>query len=468
MSNQVKCPACGKEIAVKGIPKHTNGCPKWDGFSKLPPSEFDFDRYYKRKLWAEGLMEGEDYVSCDLCPVQEHRALRLADHLKLKHGMTTAVYQGITQGRPVVALGSLRGREKTVRTRYGVANVAQASEVREKMVENSRANDPDVVSKRKATNRVRYGHENPLGGEGGKKRAKEGMEARYGAENPQQVPEIRERTLQTTEDRYGAPTVFETEGYHERFKAISQERFGTDHPMQSEEGKKRCVRGTQEALGVDNPLSDPVIWQKSYESNLANHGGIHSQQCPEVRAKAQATWLEKYGVDNPSKCEEVKLRIKEVWMGKYGVPFPPQSLWTNRTQNFPNKLEQAVQAMLPAYVVYAGDGSYWVRSPGIAKSRNPDFVVLTPDQLLAYRGGASLNGLRTWRIIEIFGDYWHGPQVTGEDRVTHKLRVIDYYTRAGIHCLILWESEVKGHPKRTAERLLSFLLEAGSSVGSGE
>lgn len=231
MSDLVKCPACGKEIAVKGIPRHTNGCPKWDGFSKLPPSGFDFDRYYKRKLWAEGLVEGVDYVVCDLCPVHEHRALRLADHLKLMHKLTTAEYQGITQGRPVVALGSLRRREKTVQERYGVDNVAHAPDVRKKLVENNRSDDPEVVAKRQATNRVRYGHENPLGGEGGKKRAKAGMEAKYGAGNPQQVPEIRERTCQTLKERYGIVEILTPEIVQKQLRFIRKRRKNSVPPQ---------------------------------------------------------------------------------------------------------------------------------------------------------------------------------------------------------------------------------------------
>jgi hypothetical protein len=455
MSETVSCPACGKTLAVKGIPKHTNGCPKWSEVIGTPPSQFNFDRHFKRGLYVEGKLEGEDYVRCLLCP--DHRAKRLADHLKLVHELTLAEYQALHPGALTSAKGSLRQRSATVLERYGVDNVARADEVRVLLRENSRAQEPLVVAKRKATNKTRYGHENPFGGEAIKQRIREVMTERYGAPSPQQVPEIFARTQQTIRDKHDGKHLFETEGYKARFKEVSLERFGTEHPMLSAEGLKRWIEGNQEKLGVPNPLLDPDIWQKSYQTNLVNHGGVHSQQCPEVLAKAQATWLEKYGVDNPSKAEEVKLHIKDVWMGKYGVPFPPQSLWTNRTQSFPNGLEKQFLTLCPVNVVYAGDGSYWVRASGESKARNPDFVVLDLDQLKAYQDGAKLNSLRTYRIIEMFGDYWHGPKVTGKDRETHKLEVVDYYRRAGITCLVLWESEVRKHPKRVAERLLGFL-----------
>jgi hypothetical protein len=266
-----------------------------------------------------------------------------------------------------------------------------------------------------------------------------------------------QRRIQTTRERYGVDSFVESEASPEMFKSTSRERYGTDHPMQSEEVKERHAGAMLVAHGVRSPFLSPGIQKKAYETNLRNHGGRHSQQCPEVLAKARATWMEKYGVDNPSKCDEIKARIKAVWLAKYGVPFPPQSLWTNRHQSFPNKLEQQVDDLSPVSVVYAGDGSYWVKYAGASKARNPDFVVLKRDQLRAYQAGAELNGLRTSATIEVFGDYWHGPSKTGVSRATHRAQVKAYYARCGIACLVLWEREIKEHPRRVGERIRRFL-----------
>ena len=224
MSPTVLCPACGKVVAVKGIPKHTNGCPKWkETFPGTPPSAFNFDRHFKRGLYAEGVVEGEDYVVCRLCP-EEHRARRLADHLKLVHGMTREEYEAQFPGCLTGAVGCIKQRQATVQARYGVGNVAQAPEVRALMVENSRAMEPAVRAKRAATNLKRYGHENVFSGEDGARRAQEGMEACYGARNPQQVPEIRERTLKTHVERHGSKFAFTTNGFRERFKRVCREK----------------------------------------------------------------------------------------------------------------------------------------------------------------------------------------------------------------------------------------------------
>jgi hypothetical protein len=462
MPETVICPACGKIVAVKGIPKHTNGCPKWNAVIGVPPSQFNFDRCFGRNLYAKDLLEGENYVVCKFCP--DHRAKRLADHLKCVHQMTLEDYQKQFPEALTCATDSLKQRKTTVKEKFGVDNVAKAPEIQVLLRENNRSQDLEARNKRKATNLTRYGHENPFGNVEVQEKIKKTLIDRYGEDSPQRVPEIRDRTLQTCSKKYGTFYYFKTDSFKQKFKEVSLARFGAAHPMKSEKGLKLWNAGVMKKYGVVNPLLDADIWKKSYDQNLANHGGKHSQQCPEILEKARQTWIEKYGTDNPSKVEEIKEKIKETWMGKYGVPFPPQSLWTNQSHSFPNGLERSVQTMCPVNVVYAGDGSYWVRAPGESKARNPDFVVLTAEQLADYQNGTKLNNLRTFAVVEAFGTYWHGPEKTGKDRETHKLEVLDYYSRANLHCLILWEDEVNTQPKETAEKLRAYLEAMGRIV----
>lgn len=461
MSYTVQCPGCKGAFPHKGLAPHALKCPQWAAVG-VPYGEFNWDRYLKRGPYAEGAEEGRDYVRCLECA--DVRKARLMDHIKKVHGLTKEGYLARHPGATVAATGILERRESTVRERYGVANVFQDPGVKgligQTMVERyggvGKAS-PVLRPKIEQTMEARYGHVNPFGSPEIQERIKQGHLERYGVENPNQAPEVIARRMETNRQRYGAPHYLQTEEFKEASRETSRERYGTDHPMQSEAGRERQVEGCMKAFGAPNPLSVPEIFQKSYDTNLANHGGKHSQQCPEVLEKARATWLEKYGVDNPSKAEEIKARIKDVWMGKYGVPFPPQSLWVGRAMSFPNGLERKVAALAPEVLVYAGDGSYWVRHQGTSRSRNPDFVVLDQEQLAAYRSGVSLNTLRTYAVVEAFGDYWHGPGVTGKERGEHEAEVLDYYARAGIQCLIVWEGEVKADPAGVAARLAAFL-----------
>ena len=462
MSDTVLCPACQKVLPVKGIPKHTNGCAKWQAVIGVPPSQFNFNRHFKRALYADGLQEGVDYVECRLC---DFRAKRLMDHLQNVHKLDEAGYLKAHPDAQVRLSSTLQSRVATVQARYGTDNVFQTDEVKAKSRETAQVKygvdhaslAPAVVEKREQTNRERYGVSNVFSSKEIQDKAVQTMLSRYGVSKAQQLPRIRLQTAQTNLARYGAEAYFQTPQFAEQYRRTSQVNWGSDHPMQSEAGQQRCEEGCLTSFGYSNPFHSPEIQEKAYQSNLANHGGKHSQQDPDVLEKARATWMEKYGEDNPSKVEAVKQRIKDVWEGKYGVPFPPQSLWTNRVLSFPNKLEQYTQTLCPVNVIYAGDGSYWVKAKGESRARNPDFVVLTDKQLALWQEGAKLNDLRVGRLVEIFGSYWHGPARTGKERSVHQAEVVDYYKRAGLECLVLWEDEIRKHPQRVAERIQVYL-----------
>jgi hypothetical protein len=382
--------------------------------------------------------------------------------MKLDHGMSKEQALVKFPGLFLSAHRVNEQRKATVQERYGVDNVSRADEVRVKLVENNRSSDPEVVAKRNATNEARYGHSNPFGGVEGSQRARAGMQRLYGAPSPQQVPEIRRRTLNTCKERHGSEYAFTAPGFQEQFKATSREHWGTDHPMQSDEGRRVWEDGCLIALGVVNPLSRPDIFQKSYQANLANHGGHHSQQDPVVLSKARETWMEKYGEDNPSKVEAVKARIKDVWMGKYGVPFPPQSRLGTGPRASPNKLEQDVDASTPKRVLFTGDGKVWIGCPGTTKIRNPDFVVLTPDQYKAVmETKIPLAELKIGAVVEIFGDFWHSPRFTKQSRDKHQNAVEVFYGRAGIACLVLWECDIRRTNSRYDARVRSFLTRWG-------
>lgn len=69
-------------------------------------------------------------------------------------------------------------------------------------------------------------------------------------------------------------------------------------------------------------------------------------------------------------------------------------------------------------VQFVGDGIFWVQFSG-RRRKNPDFVILGQD-----------------RVIEFLGDYWHR-----KFKQTDVERLIEMYWRAGIECLVIWESD---------------------------
>lgn len=471
MSNElILCPGCDKPLkSYKSLPLHLlKSCPGWLARIGVPSSEFNFEAFYKRGLYGDGFVEGEDYVACYICRESsvEFRKRRLIDHLKVKHSLTELDYQKIYPQAPIRLMSTTRRREATTRASYGVDNVFQAESIKAKSRETSMsrygtenaANSPEVQARRAATNLERYGSENPFGSTCIQEKIRTRNLNTWGFENPNQVPSIIDKRISTNIERYGKEHYFETEEFKARYRNVCLDRYGQVHPMQSKEGKQACFRVIQERYGVDTVFSLPDIQKKAYLSNLANHGGKHSQQDPAILAKARATWIEKYGVDNPSKTLEVKLKIKDIWLAKYGVPFPPQSLWLNQKRTYPNGLESKTHALCPYNVVYTGDWKYPVRSPSTARDRYPDFIVLTDVQLKLYQNGAPLNTLCTTAVIEALGDYWHSEKFTGMSRNAHQQEMVSHYASAGMRCLVIWEQEVNEDPAKVKVGIQEFLL----------
>jgi len=464
--SEIRCPACNSILkSFKSIPLHTSKCKAWNLNILGPVEAFNWDLYFKRNLYADGQIENKDYVICQVCKEEgiDLRKRRLIDHIQCRHNLTEDGYIQKYPHNSIRLDATYELRKNSVQEHYGVDNVFQSEEIKkqlkETMVEKYGVDNPlkcqAIREAIKKTNLERYGVENPFASEVIKEKIRLTSIERYGVDNPNKSSLVREKTKTTIRNKHGVDYYYQSKDFKTKTKGTCLERYDADHHMKSDIGRKRYIKKSQELLGSDYAFTSKEIRQKAYENNLTNHGGKHSQQCPEILAKAKVTWLEKYGVDNPSKCDLIKEKIKEVWLAKYGVPFPPQSLFINKEG--PNKLEQLVDSLSPYYVVYAGDGSYWVRCKGSTRSRNPDFVVLGDEQFKRYLKGEKLNNLRTSATIEVFGDYWHSEKFTGMDRKTHEQDVINYYKRAGIDCLVLWEGNIHRDSNAAKKKITKFL-----------
>jgi hypothetical protein len=105
---------------------------------------------------------------------------------------------------------------------------------------------------------------------------------------------------------------------------------------------------------------------------------------------------------------------------------------------------------------FTGDGSYWVNLPllkakgeargKVGGDKNPDFIV-KPD----------VEGALPSKVVEVFGEYWHGESITGMTKEEHELNTKEAYADVGIECLVLWGSEIREDEEKVRERLLKFL-----------
>jgi len=102
----------------------------------------------------------------------------------------------------------------------------------------------------------------------------------------------------------------------------------------------------------------------------------------------------------------------------------------------PNKPEQKLIELISHNqlpFVYVGDGSV------IIERKCPDFI--------------NVNGRK--QVIELFGDYWHAPNITGKSREGEEQYRIDIFAKYGFSTLIIWEHELK-EPSKVLTKLREF------------
>ena len=136
----VHCPACKKPLSSpKAIPTHTRKCPKWAEVIGASPSDFNFDAYFKRGLFAEGLEEGKDYLVCLVCAAngKQWRKTVLSHHLGVEHKISSEEYLSRYPGSKVVLDAVGEKRKATSKAKYGTEFACQSKEVKDRIKETS-------------------------------------------------------------------------------------------------------------------------------------------------------------------------------------------------------------------------------------------------------------------------------------------------------------------------------------------
>ena len=99
-----------------------------------------------------------------------------------------------------------------------------------------------------------------------------------------------------------------------------------------------------------------------------------------------------------------------------------QQRWSKSVHMKPNGPERQLQSVLdkhsPGEWKYTGDGTFWI------EGKNPDFT--------------NVNSKK--QVIEIFGYYWHDPNLF-PNRMSEE-ELIAHYKEYGFNCIIFWEFDV--------------------------
>ena len=175
----------------------------------------------------------------------------------------------------------------------------------------------------KKTNLERYGVENVFQSEETKQKIKVTLKKRYGNENYINV----EKNKKTRLEKYGD----ENFNNMEKNKKTRLEKYGDENYVNIEKMKQTCL----EKYGTDCVFKIKEVQNKSEQTKLKKYNNKNYNN----REKSKQTCLEKYGVENYTQTEYYKVKLIETNNFKYNTDYTSQINF----KNFENLNEEFVK-----------------------------------------------------------------------------------------------------------------------------
>jgi len=418
----IKCPHCGRE--------------------------FPGDRLNARHLAKCNPTASPDVLPClcghestSLTQMKRHRrscdVWRNRDKQAVQQARTEASFEqkygeGVTNARHIPE--AEERRKATVQERYGADNVFSRESTLFDQVQASLEGKRPVFK----------GEDNPFSRPEVQEKIRQHWEQEHGVHNPQQVPEVRARTKATHIERYGGELLGSPE-VAAKVRATNLERYGDEFPQRTDEVKARIVETNEARFGVPWTSMDPEVRAKQLETMEATYGS-HFFASEEGKGIVRSAMLEAHGVEFPGQMEGHWGKVLATFHENYpGVAWPGMLA---RRVDGPNKLEQRVWDLAPN-LMFTGDGSFWRWLPAQGAYKNPDFILPGPDPAHPLRG--------VTKVVECFGDFWHGRMKTGKAGFKHEQELVDAFAEVGLDCLVVWETQVDTDPEEVGDRLRAFL-----------
>lgn len=172
-------------------------------------------------------------------------------------------------------------RKKTTLKKYGVENIAQSEDIKNKIKNTSiahfgfsNASQSSVIKEKiEKTNIERYGGKTPASSEIVRNKMKQTSKERYGVENPIQNIEIKNKAITTTINKYGVDNIFKSEEFKESMRLLNREKYGVDFFTQTIEMKEKSQETMLKNHGVKFYSQDPTIKKKMWTTYRTNYWG---------------------------------------------------------------------------------------------------------------------------------------------------------------------------------------------------
>ncbi len=182
--------------------------------------------------------------------------------------------------------------------------------------------DSELLCKKclyKKTNLEKYGVENVSQSSEIKEKKKTVYLEHLGVESPLQSEEIKEKIKQTNLEKYGVENVSQSKEIRDKAKQTNLEKYGVENVSQFEEIKEKKKNTCLEHFGVENSLQSTEIRDKAKQTSLEKYGVEYPSQSSEIKEKKKNTCLEHFGVESPLQSNEIKEKVKQTNLEKYGA-----------------------------------------------------------------------------------------------------------------------------------------------------
>ena len=175
------------------------------------------------------------------------------------------------------------------------------------------------VIKNKKTCQEKYGVDNVFQSENIKEKSKETCLEKYGFKYASQSEEVKQKMKKTCQEKYGVDDFRKSEEYKIKSKKTYMEKYGFEHSSKSEEVKQKMKKTCQKKYSVDNVFQLEEVKSKIKNTHLSKYK-THYTKTEEYKTKVKNTCKKLYNTDsyfeyyynnNERNSDEILNKIKE-------------------------------------------------------------------------------------------------------------------------------------------------------------
>lgn len=174
------------------------------------------------------------------------------------------------------------------------------------------------------------GFASPLRGE----RLRNTLREKYGVDNISQLQEIKDKKIETCRKNFGCDHPMQSKEILDKAVATTIKVYGVDRPSKSEIVKQHAIETNIKRYGVMHTPQAESVKAKIRATNQERYGANVALQLPEYRKKQEETMLEHFGVRFPSQAKSVMDKTKTKFRAQYVDRFFEEAIAHNLTPLF--------------------------------------------------------------------------------------------------------------------------------------